>query len=747
MTHKQRILADRILAVPMAFAFNAIARLLGKLLRRDHSVTRENVKVIVVAKFLGMGSILQSVPLLRALKRHYPNAKLIFVTMKANRELVSRLPLVDELLVLDDRSAAVMAATTLRTIATLIVRRADLYFDLEVYSGFASLLALWAVTRNRLGFYRHSTAFKKGIYTHLVYFNTHMPVRQLYLQLGRTAGIPKEESELTGPIVVHDYERETVARLLAKIPGWRSGEPYIVVNPNASDLMLERRWPVEHAVEAISRLVSGGNQIALIGSRGEVDFVHSLCNQLPAEVRSTIANTAGQLTLGELLALISGAACVLTNDTGPMHMSIALERPTVCLFGPVNPAHYGHDLPFVDIFYEQVFCSPCLHELDEPPCNGNNVCMQRIEPGAVVEAIQHLARTGLPRRKRQRQPFLEIQTVSADTAAGSPLGVAVRASIRPSGEGVEIRCDACSTLMAPAFSGAVANHWRCPECGLERIWPQPDDRSLSSMYNDRYFSHYQSTIDPQLTRSMKRATFDRQLELLASVGPIPAKRRLLDCGAATGILAERARERGWDAFAIEVSDFGAEACAELLGPDHVHRGDVQSACFAANPESRFEVITMCDFIEHVRNPREVLRWARQHLAPGGVLLLTTPQVRSISWKLMGRHWFHYVPEHLWLLSSQSIRTLLNESGFESAAVSPLGKTVAIEYALAYYERSSSESRLFSPVARLLRHLLPAFIRRQSFRFYLGEMVVTARAGAEDPARVGDSRHAELSASA
>ncbi len=89
MTHKQRILADRILAVPMAFVFNGIARVLGKLMRRDHSATPDNVKVIVVAKLLGMGSILQSVPLLRALKRHYPNAKLIFVTMKSNRELLS----------------------------------------------------------------------------------------------------------------------------------------------------------------------------------------------------------------------------------------------------------------------------------------------------------------------------------------------------------------------------------------------------------------------------------------------------------------------------------------------------------------------------------------------------------------------------------------------------------------------------------------------------------------------------------
>src|SRR5579863_2085319 len=320
MTHRQRILADRLVAVPLAFLFNGAARLLGKVLRRDHGITSENVKAIVVAKLIGMGSILQSVPLLKALKRRYPNAALIFVTLRSNEELLRRLSCVDEILVLDDRSALSMASTTIRTIASLVRRRADLYFDLEVYSGFASLLALWAVTRNRFGFYRHSAAFKKGIYTHLVYFNTRMPVRQLYLQLGRMAGVPAGESELTGPILVRDEERSAVYRMLAENPGWRPAEPYIVVNPNASDLLLERRWPVGHVTEAIERLVQRGRQIVLIGAPAEAAFVRSLFEQLTPEVQFRVVNTAGRVSLGELLALLEGATCVLTNDTGPMHM-------------------------------------------------------------------------------------------------------------------------------------------------------------------------------------------------------------------------------------------------------------------------------------------------------------------------------------------------------------------------------------------------------------------------------------------
>lgn len=429
MTHRTRILADRLIAVPVAFLFNGLARLFGRLLRRDHSITSENVKSIVVAKLIGMGSILQSMPLLRALKQRYPAAKLIFVTLHGNRELLQRVPYVDEILLLDDRSLPAMGLSTIRTLATLIRLGASLYFDLEVYSGFASLLALCAITRNRLGFYRHSVAFKKGIYTHLVFFNTRMPVRQLYLQLGRVAGVPHGESEWTGPVRIDADERFRVRCLLRATPGWQPEKPYIVVNPNASDLLLERRWPIENVTEAIMRLVSAGNQVVLIGSPSEARFVQNLFERLPEPARHRVVNTAGRLTLGELLALLEESACVLTNDTGPMHMAIALQRPTVCLFGPANPEHYGQQLRFVEIFYARVFCSPCLYEADEPPCNGNNICMQRIDPRAVTEAVERLMHANFPALNAQSPGRFNSLPVIAEAPDGKPLGVLVRSSV------------------------------------------------------------------------------------------------------------------------------------------------------------------------------------------------------------------------------------------------------------------------------------------------------------------------------
>ena len=203
-----------------------------------------------------------------------------------------------------------------------------------------------------------------------------------------------------------------------------------MVNPNASELLLERRWPAHYVIEAVEKLASFGHRVALIGSRDERPYVDGLYKRLSDKARARVVNTAGKLGFGELLALLEGAACALTNDTGPMHMAIALGRPTVCLFGPANPEHYGQKSHNIEIFYMPVFCSPCLYEADVPPCDGNNICMQRIKPEPVVAAVLRLLSVSSQLNGTPPAGEVKSPSVANEAANGSPLGVVVRESLR-----------------------------------------------------------------------------------------------------------------------------------------------------------------------------------------------------------------------------------------------------------------------------------------------------------------------------
>lgn len=423
MNTRKKILIDRIIGIPMVAALGVLARVSGAILRRDHSTSRTTVKRIVVAKFVGMGSILQACAMVHQLRGEYPDAVIIFLTSSSNKALIERLPFINKAIYIDESSAFRLLRSTSQALMELSRQRVDLYFDLEVYSAYAAMVALLSLARNRYGFYRSSGGYKKGIHTHLMYFNTRRPVRRVYMQLGRLAGV---SGETYSEVPSLELLKDDYASLKGKLSEVQTR--YLVINPNASDLMLERRWPAGKFAELIERLHQDGLQIFLVGGAKEVQYVARLHGMLSEATQSQVVNTAGLLKLNELFALLGGACCVVTNDTGPMHMAVSMKRPTVCLFGPVDPAHYGfNEEDFVETIYHPVYCSPCVHEVDEPPCGGNNVCMKQISVDEVYAATQRLLSN--PHDKSR----CGSSQIRYSDQHGRPLGMVVNSSVVPQG--------------------------------------------------------------------------------------------------------------------------------------------------------------------------------------------------------------------------------------------------------------------------------------------------------------------------
>lgn len=418
-----KLFIDRTLVLPLAWAANLAARSVAPFAKRDHTVDEAHVHTIVVAKLLGMGSIIQATPLLHDLRRRFPKAKLLFLTAKGNRGLIERLDtIIDEGVYIDDSSPQSLAESATRAVVTLLGRKVDLYFDLEIYSAGASVLSVLSGARNRVGFYRSSARFKKGSYTHLTVFNPRAPIAAIYRQLHLSTGGRKSSREIFGPISVRSSDQESLLKTLTDA-SLRLEPRYVLVNPNASDLLLERRWPTANWIALVTELAARGQQLVLVGAKSEMAYVNEILAELPPAARARVVDTSGKLSLSELFALIKGAACVVTNDTGPMHFSVALDRPTVCLFGPSNPHHYGSRKGNVETIYHRVYCSPCVHEIDMPPCAGVNICMQLINVPEVLAAVERRL-AGQPPLKH-----LPIADVTYTGPHGEALGVFVRSSV------------------------------------------------------------------------------------------------------------------------------------------------------------------------------------------------------------------------------------------------------------------------------------------------------------------------------
>jgi ADP-heptose:LPS heptosyltransferase len=387
MKFKNKILLDRLLGQPLAFLMNGIVWPAGKILRRNHDDSIGYVRLIAILKIVGMGSIVRATPLVNSLKARYPHAKIIFITSESNRILLERLELFDTVIYLEDSSVSALFFSLCKAIFRLWKQRVDLFFDLEVYSAFSTIVGTVSLARNRYGFYRSSVSFRSRLYTHLVYFNDRRSINQVYLKLGSACGATMADDHLVAPRISED---DTVGLgNYFSAQGRSEGEMYLVVNPNASDLMLERRWPLDYFAEAINSIGAiTGLPIYLVGSPGERNYNEALMGLLDLK-KAKVYNTAGEITFGQVLVLIRHARCILTNDSGLFHIALSLNTPVVSLWGPGCTAHYSN-YPYstnIALSNSEIYCSPCLYRVDFPPCRGDNVCMKSIKPDTVISAL------------------------------------------------------------------------------------------------------------------------------------------------------------------------------------------------------------------------------------------------------------------------------------------------------------------------------------------------------------------------
>ena len=365
-----------------------IVRLFGKILRINHDLNRPFQR-IVVCKLKGMGSIVQASALLATLRKNYPTAEIIFVSTEANKSILNFYgDQINGTVLIQDNSIFQLIKSSISALWKLWKFRPQVYIDIEVYSNYSSLLCTLSAASNRFGYYKSDKNYRSGLYTHLMYYNIKAPLSEIYLQMARILPIKEVDHELIPLILSDEIQSDSIRKLREFNP---KIEPfnYLVINPNASDLRLERRWPADNFIQLIQeiRVLEPEMFLVLIGNKQEANYVNEIAKHFQQDNR--VIDSSGRLKLDELIAVMNNAKGIITNDTGPLHLALALRKKTIGLFGPCAPDQYGQMQTCIPV-YTNVYCSPCVHEFINPPCAGDNQCMKRINVSMVINAWKKL---------------------------------------------------------------------------------------------------------------------------------------------------------------------------------------------------------------------------------------------------------------------------------------------------------------------------------------------------------------------
>jgi len=192
---------------------------------------------------------------------------------------------------------------------------------------------------------------------------------------------------------------------------------------------------------------------------------------------------------------------------------------------------------------------------------------------------------------------------------------------------------------------------RCQSCGFVYLgnWEQSIAKA------EQLYDYYDRFSDEDVTLRYTPENRARQQMLLNALASYTRGRKLLDVGCGIGQLLETAKDEGWDARGIDLSDTAIQLC----------RGRELSA-FKTDffdgslDEQRFDVIVMSELIEHVPSPQRFLKRAEALLTPDGVLYLTTPNFGSLARRLLAESWSVVDPQHVGYFERSTLSKMASE---------------------------------------------------------------------------------------
>jgi heptosyltransferase-2 len=304
------------------------------------ALARSAPGILIVTKFRFIGDTLLAIPIFRAARRLWPDARLTLLTGRNARLLLQNNPYLDEIIEFDPNRRDVGPRPFLSLIRRLRRQRFDLCLTLN-RSFHSALIAWFAGCGTRAGFRSEGRRFLLNHPVPYEYDGDQSEIACYFDVLRAVAPQVDAQSDLE-LWISPDEERDAADRLRQTFGAEIARERLIGIQPGAS--LARKRWPVERYAPLMESIGTADPdaRFVLLGGPDERDAGAALLGLLSPETRAKTGDFIGRLDLRGSLALVSKLGLFVGNDTAVMHSAVALHVPTVALFGPTNPRKWGN---------------------------------------------------------------------------------------------------------------------------------------------------------------------------------------------------------------------------------------------------------------------------------------------------------------------------------------------------------------------------------------------------------------------
>ncbi len=332
---------------------------------------------IVVIQTAFIGDAVLTLPMIQRLKKRYPESSIDVVAIPRTAEIFGSHPAIRNVVIYDKRHTE----RGVRGILGMVRKLATSSYDVALipHRSFRSaIIAALARIPVRVGFDTNAGAF---LMTHIVPYRSDIHEIERDETLLREIGIPVAGREL--PSLNPGADDEAFVGKILDEAGISSGTPLMAIAPGS--VWATKRWLPDRYAGLIRMLHERGFVSALVGGKED----ETLCTRIAAESGCPSLVAAGRLTLLQSAALLRRVKVLVTNDTAPMHLAVAVGTPVVAIFGATVPAFgfspYGDSDTVVET--SGLPCRPCsIHGGHNCPIK-TFVCMKGISIQTVLDEV------------------------------------------------------------------------------------------------------------------------------------------------------------------------------------------------------------------------------------------------------------------------------------------------------------------------------------------------------------------------
>jgi ADP-heptose:LPS heptosyltransferase len=344
-----------------------------------------DVRRIALLRANGIGDLIFILPAVEALKAAYPEGQITLLARPWHRDFLAGRGLVDEVVVVPSADEVLSGRMDLSEIEPFFEDMRARSFDiaLQLYGGgrysnpFVKRLGAQLTAGLR--------AFDAEALDRTVPYVYYQNEYQRYLEVVALVGAVPATLQPHLPTLPRDFVEVEALGI--------GGQSCVALNPGAGDA--RRRWPVTSFAGLAEELARMGKKVLLVGGAEDV----AAAAQIEELCTTRLVNLAGELSLSGLAGLLSRCELVVSNDSGPLHLAVALGTATVGIYWCGNlinagPAERDAHRPLLSW---QTSCPACGAAVNEPRCRHDDSWVAMVSIAEVVQAARELvvAHTGV----------------------------------------------------------------------------------------------------------------------------------------------------------------------------------------------------------------------------------------------------------------------------------------------------------------------------------------------------------------